>query len=248
QWIQRGGQVAKIINIDTVFVRSGIQEKYISKVRVGDPARVTVDAYPGRIFEGRVRHIIPQADVASRTFPVKIEVANPGYLLKGGMFARVVLFYGPKHPALMVPKDALSRLGRRSRVFVAKDGRAHAVSVKTGRTFGGLVEIVEGDLSKGDRVIVTGNESLRDRRPTIVRAIRTPDGKLIPVKAPAGKGPSGRWSGKRGGWGPGKGGAPSGRPAGKPGGPWPKDDRRKGPAPSADAEAKRPGAPPSSSN
>lgn len=229
QWIQRGGQVAEIINIDSVMVRTGIPEKDISKVKAGDAALVTVDAYPGKTFEGRVRHIIPQADIASRTFPVKVEVANPDYLIKSGMFARVTVFYGPKRPALMVPKDALSRLGLRTQVFVAEDGRARLVPVKTGRVLGGYVEILEGKLSKGDRVIVTGNESLQDKRPVIVRAIRTPDGKIIPMKAPGrdtppGKGPSRQWGGQG-----------------------PKGERRSGSAQSAGPEPQAPkGRPPAS--
>ncbi|MBI2882041.1 MAG: efflux RND transporter periplasmic adaptor subunit [Candidatus Tectomicrobia bacterium] len=204
QWLQRGGQVAEIINIDTVLVRTGIPERHISNVSAGDRALITVDAYPGKTFEGRVRHIIPQADIASRTFPVKIEVANADYLLKGGMFARVTLFYGPRRPALMVPKDALSTLGTHTQVFVAENGRARAVSVRTGRVVEGLVEIVQGDLSQGDQVIVTGNEALQNDRPILIRAVRTPEGKILPVKAPAGQEPPG---------------------SGPPGGPWPKDGR-----------------------
>jgi RND family efflux transporter MFP subunit len=204
QWIQRGGRVADIINIDSVLVRTGIREKDISHVSVGDRALVRVDAYPGRVFEGKVKHIIPQADVASRSFPVKIEVANPDFRLKGGMFARVTLFYGAKQPVLMVPKDALSQLGLRAHVFIADKGRARLIPVKTGRNVEGYVEILEGELTKGDRVIVTGNESLKDRGPIMVRAVRTPDGKVIPVKGGGGPPGAKRWGGKPGGgksWG-----------------------------------------------
>jgi HlyD family secretion protein len=242
QWIQRGGAVADIINIDTVLVRTGVRERDIRHVQVGDNAVITVDAYPGTTFRGKVRDIIPQADVASRSFPVKIEIANPNYRLKGGMFARVKLFYGEKRPTLMVPKDALSQLGLRAHVFVVANGRARLVPVKTDRVIAGYVEIAEGKLSKGDRVIVTGNETLKDRGPVMVRAIRTPDGKVIAVRGkrpgrPAGKAwggkpadrwskPSGapgknrarQWGGKPGGaWKPG-GASPAGPPRGKPDG------------------------------
>ena len=97
-----------------------------------------------------------KADVASRSFPVKIEIENPKFQLKGGMFARVTLFYGPSRPARMVPKDALSQLGLRAHVFTVDKGSARLVPVKTGRTVESYVEIIEGKLSKGDRVIVTG--------------------------------------------------------------------------------------------
>ncbi len=201
QWIQRGGQVVEIINIDQVLVRTGIQEKDISHVSMGDRAQVTVDAFPGKTFEGKVRDLIPLADIASRAFPVKIEVANPNYQLKAGMFARVTLFYGPRTPVLMVPKDALSELGLRAQVFVADDGKARLVPVKIGRVVDGYIEILEGGLAKGDRVIVTGNETLQDRRPIMVRAIRTPEGEIVPVKASRPGGPPGSdkgWGGPKG--------------------------------------------------
>lgn len=202
QWIQRGGKVADIINIDTVLVRTGIQEKDISNIKVGDLATITVDAYQGQTFKGKVRDIIPQADIASRSFPVKIEVENPRFQLKAGMFARVTLFYGTKKPAIMVPKDALNQLGLRAHVFVVHQGNARLVPVKTGRTVKSYIEIIEGRLAKGARVIVRGNETLRDRSKVIVRAIRTVDGKMIAVKA---QGSRGGWSEKnkrsKGKWG-----------------------------------------------
>ena len=222
QWIQRGGQVAEIVNIDTVLVRTGIREKDIRHVTVGDSAVITVDAYPAETFHGKVRDIIPQADVASRSFPVKIEIKNPEFLLKGGMFARVTLFYGPRRPARMVPKDALSQLGLRAHVFTVDKGSSRLVPVKTGRTVGSYVEIVEGKLSKEDRVIVTGNETLRNRARVMVRAIRTPDGKVIAVKARGPGAPGGGWSGKpggpKGGWsGKREGQKWGGKPDGAPG-------------------------------
>ena len=176
EWIQRGGKVADIINIDTVLVRTGIREKEISHVKVGNQAIITVDAYPGQTFQGKVRDIIPQADIASRSFPVRIEVENASFQLKAGMFARVTLFYGTKKPALKVQKDALNQLGIRAHVFVVHQGSAKLVPVKTGRIVKSYIEIVEGGLSQGTRVIVRGNETLRDRSRIIVRGIRTADG------------------------------------------------------------------------
>ncbi|MBI3325688.1 MAG: efflux RND transporter periplasmic adaptor subunit, partial [Nitrospinae bacterium] len=90
QWIERGGKVADIVDLSAVLVRVPVHEKDISRVRVGDEAVVLFDAFPNRSFTGRVKHIVPQADPASRTFPAKIEVPNtPDSALKAGMFARV---------------------------------------------------------------------------------------------------------------------------------------------------------------
>jgi membrane fusion protein, copper/silver efflux system len=74
---------------------------------VDDAATVTLDAFPGRTFEGRVKYIIPQADAASRTLPVKIEVTNTSdSALKSGVSTRVQLRSGGAQPTVLVPKAA----------------------------------------------------------------------------------------------------------------------------------------------
>ena len=80
--------MAEVIELDRVLVQAPIAERRISLVRVGDEARVVIDALGGRIFKGRVRGVIPQADPKSRTFPVEVEIKNTkSYDLKAGMFA-----------------------------------------------------------------------------------------------------------------------------------------------------------------
>jgi HlyD family secretion protein len=170
QWLVLGGKVADIIVVNPVLVRVPVHEKDVSRLRVGDEATVVLDALPERPFPGRVKHIIPQADLASRTFPVKIEVPNtPETTLKAGMFARVTLRAGSTQPTLFVPKDAVVRRGSDQVVFVVSDGKARLVSIKTGRAHAGTLEIVEGNLQAGDTVVVTGNETLQDQSAVVVR-------------------------------------------------------------------------------
>lgn len=170
QWLERGGKIADILVLNPVLVRVPVHEKDISRLRVGDEATVTLDALPERSFIGRVKHIVPQADLASRTFPVKIEVANtPETTLKAGMFARVTLRPGAAQPTLFVPKDAVVRRATGQMVFVVNDGKARLVPVKIGRAHEGLLEIVEGPLQPGDLVVVTGNETLQDQAAVVVK-------------------------------------------------------------------------------
>jgi RND family efflux transporter MFP subunit len=151
-------------------VRVPVHEKDVSHVRVGDEATIGLDALPDRPFTGRVRHIVPQADPASRTFPVKIEVANtPDSALKAGMFARVRLRTGTAQPSMFAPKDAVVRQPGGLVVFVVQDDRAHMVPIKTGRTHHGLIEVLEGGLQPGDTVVVTGNETLRDQAAVVIK-------------------------------------------------------------------------------
>lgn len=170
QWVERGDKVADLIDLNTTFVRVPIHEKDIGRVRVGDTATVSLDALPNRTFEGRVKHIIPQADAASRTFPVKIEVANtPDQTLKAGMSARVQLRSGAERAAVLVPKDAVVRWAGKQIVFVVQDEKARMIPIKPGRIYNGSVEVLEGGLKPGDRVVVTGNETLQDEAAVVIK-------------------------------------------------------------------------------
>jgi HlyD family secretion protein len=164
QWVERGGKVVDIVDLATVLVRVPVHERDIRLVQVGDTAVVTLDALPNRTFTGRVKHITPQADLASRTFPVKIEVLNtPDTAIKAGMFVRGTLRIGATQPAVFIPKDAVVRRASGQVVFVVEDAKARLVPIKTGRTQEGLIEVVEGQLEPGDSVVITGNEMLQDQ-------------------------------------------------------------------------------------
>lgn len=171
QWIERGGKVADVADLSIVLVRVPIHEKDIEQLHIGDEATVVLDAFPDQTFTGQVKHIIPQADPASRTFPVKIEVVNtPDNALKAGMSARVRLRTGTAHPALLVPKDAVARRADKRVVFVVDAAKARMVPIKTGRAHEDLIEVVEGGLKPGDIVVVTGNEMLRDQSPVAIKS------------------------------------------------------------------------------
>jgi multidrug efflux pump subunit AcrA (membrane-fusion protein) len=170
QWIERGGKVADIVDLAAVLVRVPVHERDIRLVQVGDEAVVTLDALPNQTFAGRVKHITPQADLASRTFPVRIEVPNtPDTSIKAGMFARVTLRTGTAQPSVFVPKDAVVRRASGQLVFVVEDAKARQVLIKTGRTSEGLIEVVEGQLQPGDTVVVTGNEMLQDQMAVVAK-------------------------------------------------------------------------------
>jgi multidrug efflux pump subunit AcrA (membrane-fusion protein) len=164
QWLERGGRVADIIDLATVLVRVPVHERDIRLIRVGDVAIVTLDALPNRTFTGHVKYMTPQADLASRTFPVRIEVPNtPDYDIKAGMFARVTLRTAAAQLSVFVPKDAVVRRASGQVVFVVEDAKAHMVPIKTGRTHEGFIEVVEAQLTPGVAVVVTGNEVLQDQ-------------------------------------------------------------------------------------
>lgn len=172
QWLERGAKVADVLVLNPALVRVPVHEKDIVRVRVGDEATVILDALPEHPFTGRVKHIVPQADLASRTFPVKIEVVNTTETtLKAGMFARVTLRSGTPQQTLLVPKDAVVRRANSQVVFVVQEGKARLVPIKTGRSFDGTIEVLEGQLQAGASVVVTGNETLQDQAAVVVKEL-----------------------------------------------------------------------------
>lgn len=170
QWVEEGGKVADLVDIDTVYIVIPLNERDIGKVRRGDGASVIVDTYPGRTFAGQIAYIVPQADPGSRNFPVKIRVDNSKeQLLKAGMFARVRLRYGEPRQALFIPKDALVLRGKEQIVFVLDTARVQLVRVETGQALEDHVEVVTGALKQRQEVVVAGNEVLQDGSPVQVR-------------------------------------------------------------------------------
>ena len=163
QWVQKGGRVAEVIELKRVLVRVPISERQISLVRAGAPARVIIDALDGRSFLGRIRNVIPKADPRSRTFPVEVELENtPRFDIKAGMFARLVLEYGEASRSVLVPKDAILLRTREAAVFVFDKGRVREVRFQPGRSVDSFFEVPRGVLKPGMRVVVKGNESLRN--------------------------------------------------------------------------------------
>lgn len=169
QWIDKGGQVATIVELDSVEVEILVLESYMSALDVGTHARVQLNAVQDRQFEGPVATIVPQADLRSRSFPVRVRLQNEAtptglMLMKPGMFARVMLPVGDLETGLVVPKDSLVLGGAQPAVFVVQQNvsprTVRRVPVELGVLVGGQVQ-VSGDLSEGDLVVVEGNERLR---------------------------------------------------------------------------------------
>lgn len=169
QWLNRGDLVAEILGLDEVDVVASVLESHIPFIQNGTSARIEVPALPDQLFVGKVQAVVPQGDERSRTFPVRIRLKNVitdnKPMLNAGMLARVVLPTGPSMSRLMVPKDAVVLGGAGPRVFViqADDHNgaiANPIPVRLGTAEGALVEVI-GDLSKGQKVVIRGNERLR---------------------------------------------------------------------------------------
>ncbi len=154
--------------VDDVYVEFVVPAQHRAELQQGQTAQMAVDGLPGRIFEGRVEEIRPAADVASRTFGVKVRVPNPQGILRPGMFARGAIVVGVRHDVLQIREQAVVTAASGPIVFVARDGRAIRQSVTLGDTHDGLVEVKSG-LADGDQVVVQGQDALTDNQPVTLR-------------------------------------------------------------------------------
>ncbi|MDF1555281.1 MAG: HlyD family secretion protein, partial [Deferrisomatales bacterium] len=152
-----GTTVLTLSDLTRMFVLAAVDEADIGRVQVGQPARVPVDAFPGKRFEGSVVRISPRGVNVSNvvTFEVKIEVTSPGkILLRPEMTANIEIEAARREDALLVPADAVVRKGGQPQVTVVKnDGSKEDRGVETGIGDGHKVEITAG-LAQGETVLV----------------------------------------------------------------------------------------------
>ncbi len=159
QWVEEGGPVVELVDLARVEVQVPLPEEYVRDVRVGDPVEAVFDALPGVEVKGKVFSVIAQADMAARTFPVKVELANPDLRIKSGMVARVKLAVGAPYSAIVIPKDALVLKGGKEFAFIVANNTVTQVLVTPVAHFEDVVE-VEGAIEEGMQVVVEGNERL----------------------------------------------------------------------------------------
>jgi RND family efflux transporter MFP subunit len=150
-YVTRGTRVATIVRIDPIRVELTIPEQAVSLVKVGQPVRLTVDAYPGESFAATVRFVSPSLRADQRALTVEAIAPNTDARLKPGLFATAWVQQAVSTPALLVPASAVETISGTSRVYVVKGDKVEERIVTTGESSGQQVEITSG-VSKGDVV------------------------------------------------------------------------------------------------
>ena len=153
--------VALVVNMDRVRVRLDVPEKYLPSISLNQSAKLSVDAWAGQIFTGKVSKISPIVDLDTRTAPIEISADNPDHKLQPGMFSRVRLVLEKKKDVLLVPREAVLGREPEATIYVVDGGVARLRNVTTGIRDGGEVEIVSG-AEAGEQVVVWGQQKLRD--------------------------------------------------------------------------------------
>ena len=153
-----GETLYQIADLSSVWIIAEVFEQDLAQVRVGQSASVKINAYPERQFTARVAYIYPTLNAQTRTVPVRLELANPGGLLKPAMYASVEFAAGGNNgKALTVPASAVIHSGTRQVVLVELgEGRFAPRAVKLGRQGEQYVEVLEG-VQEGERVVVSAN-------------------------------------------------------------------------------------------
>jgi RND family efflux transporter MFP subunit len=158
EWLSPGSKVATIAKDDVVDAVVDIPEETVKFVREGMDLSVKVS---GREMKGKVFAIISRGDVATRTFPLKIRMKNSASL-KEGMEARVNLPITEKKETLIVPRDAVITMFGRTVVFAIVESTAKMIPVKVTGYAGMMAGVNANGLKEGMKVVVKGNERLRD--------------------------------------------------------------------------------------
>jgi cobalt-zinc-cadmium efflux system membrane fusion protein len=152
-----------VVDLSSIWIVVDIYEKDLAKVHKGQRATVTVDAYPDEKLTGRVTYLADLLDTTTRTLKARVEVANPERKLKPGMFARIELL-PPAGTAmtLAVPEDAIQEIDGKKALFIADESgeKFRPEPVETGRSSGGMVEIISG-LREGSRYAIKGSFILK---------------------------------------------------------------------------------------
>ena len=162
--IQADKEILRIADLSSVWVIGQVYEKDLGSVRVGSGASITSEAYPGRVFRGRVSYVDPTLDVATRTGQVRIELRNPGRALKIGMYVNVAFggMGAAEKTAPAIPASAVQNLNSQQVVFVGTNDPNIFVmrTVRLGPETNGRYQVLEG-LNAGDRIVTEGSFLLR---------------------------------------------------------------------------------------
>jgi multidrug efflux system membrane fusion protein len=189
QFLNAGTTAVSLTDLSVLYANFTVTEKDSGNLKVGQTARIAVDAYPGRTFEGKITTIEPQIAADTRNIRVQATIENPDHILKPGMFATTTVVLPDKSPVVTVPETAVDYTLYGDSVFVVTekkgdDGKTSLTVVRTfvqtGKRIEGRAEILKG-LDAGARVVAVGQLKLQSGAAV---AISTDPPPPIPAETP----------------------------------------------------------------
>jgi len=153
--------VALIADMSRAQIDLDVPENILPKVIIGQDAVVTVDAYPGEEFMAKVVKVSPVVDLATRAAPIELNIENKDRKLQSGMFADVKLILGVSKDVPVILREAIIGKAPDTYVYVVEGDTAKLEKVVLGMKQGPYYEVTEG-LAQGDKVVIMGQQKLRD--------------------------------------------------------------------------------------
>jgi membrane fusion protein, multidrug efflux system len=160
-YLTAGQEIVNLEAIDPIKVAFSVPEVLLSVVETGQNVSVTVDAFPGEVFDGQVYAINPRIEASGRSVELRARISNPDSRLRPGLFARINIIFERRENAMMIPERALVPIQSRQTVFVVENGMVHLRDVVTGGRKAGQVEIVSG-LTPGETIVTAGQLKVRE--------------------------------------------------------------------------------------
>lgn len=162
--VEANKELMRVTNLSSVWAIAQVYEKDLGLLREGNGASITTGSYPDKLFRGHVTYIDPNINQETRTAQIRVELDNPGQILKIGMYVNVAFGSGGVAERTMptIPKSAIQDMNDRQVVFVATDKPNVFVvrSVRLGKENNGKVTVLEG-LNVGDKIVTDGGFLLR---------------------------------------------------------------------------------------
>lgn len=162
------GPVLTVEQLNPVELVINVSETYYKNIVKGMPVEVTLDAYEGETFSGKVSTVYPTINKTTHTFPVEVTIANPDNKVRPGMFARATVNFGDVQRVVVPDMAVVKQIGSGDRfVYVYKDGKVSYNKVQIGRHMGEYYEIISG-VESGSDVVVAGQTRLVDGKEVVV--------------------------------------------------------------------------------
>jgi membrane fusion protein (multidrug efflux system) len=178
QYLNTGDKVVTLQELDPVYVDFRLPQEQLAQVRPGLEVRVSLDAFPGENFPGKINAVDPLVDSTSRNFQAEATIANPARKVLPGMFVRVVVLTGAQQHYLTLPQTSITFNPYGSTVFlVQKDGKgkptAQQTFVTTGATRGDQIAVLTG-IKEGAEVVTSGQLKLKNGTPLEISTLAQP--------------------------------------------------------------------------
>src|ERR1700744_337790 len=169
QFLTAGTMIVTLTDLSQIYANFTTTEKESARLKDGQTVRVTVDAYPGKVFEGKITTIEPQINTDTRNIRIQATIANPDHVLKPGMFASTTVVLPDKEAVVTVPETAVDYTLYGDSVFQvvekkADDGTTSLTAVRTFVRTGDRIEgraVITTGLKPGDRVVAVGQLKLQ---------------------------------------------------------------------------------------